>query len=64
MFFNCQIFTNNYQKFVITHYTWELQKLEDYSGSIKSSIGIGQLLMNGIGDTIRVSLSSDPADDS
>ena len=30
------------------------------TGSIKSSIGIGQLLMDGIGDTIRVSLSSDP----
>ena len=26
------------------------------TGSIKSSIGIGQLLMDGIGDTIRVSL--------
>jgi len=30
------------------------------SGSIKSSIGIGSLLMDGIGDTIRVSLSDDP----
>ncbi len=30
------------------------------TGSIKSSIGIGQLLMMGIGDTIRVSLSADP----
>ncbi len=33
------------------------------TGSIKSSIGIGQLLMEGIGDTIRVSLSSDPTDE-
>jgi (E)-4-hydroxy-3-methylbut-2-enyl-diphosphate synthase len=33
------------------------------TGSIKSSIGIGQLLMEGIGDTIRVSLSSDPLDE-
>ena len=33
------------------------------SGSIRSSIGIGQLLMDGIGDTIRVSLSSDPVDE-
>jgi len=33
------------------------------TGSIKSSIGIGQLLMSGIGDTIRVSLSSDPVDE-
>tara|TARA_B100000963_G_scaffold354819_1_gene371960 strand:- start:932 stop:2029 length:1098 start_codon:yes stop_codon:yes gene_type:complete len=30
------------------------------SGSIKSSIGIGSLLLNGIGDTIRISLSDDP----
>ena len=30
------------------------------SGSIKSAIGIGNLLWMGIGDTIRVSLSSDP----
>jgi len=34
-----------------------------FTGSIKSSIGIGQLLMQGIGDTIRVSLSSDPIDE-
>ncbi len=30
------------------------------SGSIKSSIGVGTLLYNGIGDTIRISLSDDP----
>ena len=30
------------------------------SGSIKSSIGIGSLLLSGIGDTIRISLSDDP----
>ena len=29
-------------------------------GSIKSSIGLGNLLLEGIGDTIRVSLSDDP----
>ena len=29
-------------------------------GSIKSSIGFGSLLLDGIGDTIRVSLSDDP----
>ena len=29
-------------------------------GSIKSSIGLGSLLLEGIGDTIRVSLSDDP----
>ena len=30
------------------------------SGSIKSSIGLGSLLMDGIGDTIRISLSDSP----
>ena len=34
-----------------------------FTGSIKSSIGIGGLLMKGIGDTIRVSLSSDPVEE-
>ena len=34
-----------------------------FTGSIKSSIGIGQLLMKGIGDTIRVSLSADPVEE-
>ena len=33
------------------------------TGSIKSSIGIGHLLMKGIGDTIRVSLSADPEEE-
>ena len=33
------------------------------TGSIKSSIGVGQLLMQGIGDTIRVSLSADPIEE-
>ena len=32
-------------------------------GSIKSSIGIGNLLLEGIGDTIRVSLSDDPVNE-
>tara|TARA_B100001123_G_C15277993_1_gene1012948 strand:+ start:460 stop:1554 length:1095 start_codon:yes stop_codon:yes gene_type:complete len=32
-------------------------------GSIKSSIGMGNLLLNGIGDTIRVSLSDDPEEE-
>ena len=34
-----------------------------FTGSIKSSIGIGRLLMQGIGDTIRVSLSADPIEE-
>ena len=33
------------------------------AGTVKSSIGIGNLLMSGIGDTIRVSLSADPCDE-
>ena len=32
-------------------------------GSIKSSIGLGALLLNGIGDTIRVSLSDNPVEE-
>ena len=51
----------------------QLSKITDYplhlgiteagsfmSGSVKTSIGLGHLLVNGIGDTIRVSLSDDP----
>jgi (E)-4-hydroxy-3-methylbut-2-enyl-diphosphate synthase len=30
------------------------------TGAIKSSIGVGSLLMDGIGDTIRISLTADP----
>ena len=33
------------------------------SGTVKSSIGLGNLLWAGIGDTIRVSLSADPAEE-
>lgn len=32
----------------------------EFSGTIKSSIGLGVMLREGIGDTIRVSLSDDP----
>ncbi len=34
-----------------------------YTGTVKSSIGIGMLLYEGIGDTIRVSLSADPVEE-
>ena len=34
-----------------------------FRGTIKSSIGIGTLLAEGIGDTIRVSLTSDPIEE-
>ena len=34
-----------------------------YSGSIKSAVGMGALLVDGIGDTIRVSLTADPVEE-
>jgi len=34
-----------------------------YAGSIKSAIGLGALLVDGIGDTIRVSLAADPVEE-
>ena len=34
-----------------------------YSGTIKSAIGIGSLLADGIGDTIRVSLTDNPVEE-
>lgn len=33
------------------------------AGTVKSSIGVGMLLSEGIGDTIRISLASDPIDE-
>ncbi len=33
------------------------------SGTVKSSVGLGYLLANGVGDTIRVSLAADPAEE-
>ncbi len=36
---------------------------DSYSGLVKSSIGIGTLLTDGIGDTIRVSLTANPIDE-
>ena len=34
-----------------------------FSGTIKSSVGLGILLADGIGDTMRVSLTGDPLDE-
>lgn len=34
-----------------------------YSGTIKSSVGLGVILAKGIGDTIRVSLTGDPVEE-
>jgi (E)-4-hydroxy-3-methylbut-2-enyl-diphosphate synthase len=33
------------------------------SGTVKSAIGLGALLMEGIGDTIRISLAADPVEE-
>lgn len=33
------------------------------NGAIKSALGIGALLLDGIGDTVRVSITSDPVDE-
>jgi (E)-4-hydroxy-3-methylbut-2-enyl-diphosphate synthase len=33
------------------------------SGTVKSSVGLGLLLMDGIGDTIRISLAADPVEE-
>jgi (E)-4-hydroxy-3-methylbut-2-enyl-diphosphate synthase len=34
-----------------------------FTGSIKSAVGMGALLVDGIGDTIRVSLTADPVEE-
>ena len=50
----------------VTHYPLHLGITEAGTflpGSIKSSIGFGALLLNGIGDTVRVSLSDDPVEE-
>jgi (E)-4-hydroxy-3-methylbut-2-enyl-diphosphate synthase len=75
-FFNFKISVKSSDVFLTVKSYKQLSKVCDYplhlgvteagsllTGSIKSSIGIGQLLMDGIGDTIRVSLSSDPVDE-
>ena len=75
-FFNFKISVKSSDIFLTVKAYKKLSKICDYplhlgvteagslfTGSIKSSIGIGQLLMDGIGDTIRVSLSSDPVDE-
>ena len=75
-FFNFKISVKSSDIFLTVKAYKKLAKICDYplhigiteagglfTGSIKSSIGIGQLLMEGIGDTIRVSLSSDPVDE-
>jgi len=72
-FFNFKISVKSSDVFLSVAAYRQLSKVCDYplhlgiteagsfvSGSIKSSIGLGSLLMEGIGDTIRISLSDDP----
>jgi len=72
-FFNFKVSVKSSDVFLSIAAYRELSKVCDYplhlgiteagsfvSGSIKSSIGLGSLLMDGIGDTIRISLSDDP----
>jgi len=72
-FFNFKISVKSSDVFLSISAYRQLSKVSDYplhigiteagsfvSGSIKSSIGLGVLLMDGIGDTLRISLSDDP----
>ena len=72
-FFNFKISVKSSDIFLSISAYRQLSKVSDYplhigiteagsfvSGSIKSSIGLGALLMDGIGDTLRISLSDDP----
>ena len=72
-FFNLKISVKSSDVFLSIMAYRQLSKATDYplhlgiteagsfvAGSIKSSIGIGSLLLSGIGDTIRISLSDDP----
>ena len=75
-FFNFKISVKSSDIFLSVKAYKELSKVTDYPlhlgiteagsflpGSIKSSIGLGNLLMDGIGDTIRISLSDDPVEE-
>jgi len=75
-FFNFKISVKSSDVFLTTKAYRSLSSLCDYplhlgiteagsltTGSVKSSIGIGLLLMEGIGDTLRVSLSANPKEE-
>ena len=75
-FFNLKVSVKSSDVFLSIGAYRQLSKVTDYPlhigiteagsylpGSIKSSIGMGNLLMDGIGDTIRVSLSDDPVEE-
>jgi (E)-4-hydroxy-3-methylbut-2-enyl-diphosphate synthase len=72
-FFNFKISVKSSDVFLSIKAYQQLSEVTDYplhlgiteagsfiSGSVKSSIGVGSLLLDGIGDTIRISLSDDP----
>ena len=72
-FFNFKVSVKSSDVFLSVKSYKDLSKVTDYPlhlgvteagsfvpGSVKSSIGLGNLLMDGIGDTIRISLSDDP----
>ena len=72
-FFNLKVSVKSSDVFLSIKAYKELSKVTDYPlhlgiteaggflpGSIKSSIGLGSLLLDGIGDTIRISLSDNP----
>jgi len=75
-FFNFKVSVKSSDVFLSVESYRQLSKVIDYPlhlgiteagsfvpGSIKSSIGLGNLLMDGIGDTIRISLSDDPVEE-
>ena len=75
-FFNFKVSVKSSDVFLSIKAYKELSKITSYPlhlgiteagsfipGSIKSSIGLGNLLLDGIGDTIRVSLSDDPIEE-
>ena len=75
-FFNLKVSVKSSDVFLSIKAYRQLSKVTEYplhlgiteaggfvSGSIKSSIGIGSLLLDGIGDTIRISLSDDPVEE-
>ena len=75
-FFNFKISVKSSDVFLSIAAYRQLSKVTDYplhlgiteagsfvTGSVKSSIGLGSLLMDGIGDTIRISLSDDPTEE-
>ena len=75
-FFNFKISVKSSDVFLATKAYRSLSTVCDYplhlgiteaggltSGSVKSALGIGMLLSEGIGDTIRVSLSADPVEE-